>query len=266
MKVFRLTQIADCHDFNGTSIREDEAIGSQVFIPGVDDTVQHTLEEQKVAHPFRDEDVDLGLAERHLLDATANQLDLILHVVLADDGHGVEDYVRLIDADDFGGAGLDGEHGENARSAAQVQDDLAGHLTRVAHDGISVALRPRLVLRQRKCERSARLGPARIARPLRQYREHVVVNTEVGVSSEVAILVVFDVVAARHGNLVLESRTFPFDFADHVMHRLKKYATNQVDINLLFPSRPNDVVRLQQRSHRLTRTANLAQLEKRNKT
>lgn len=44
---------------NCSLVRENQAIGSKIFVSGIQDGVKHGLIEQEISHPLRDYDVDL---------------------------------------------------------------------------------------------------------------------------------------------------------------------------------------------------------------
>lgn len=69
--------ILDTSNKDGGLVREDQAILLQVLVTGVQDCVKHRLVEKKVAHPLRDDDIDLGEGNLNLLHLALDQGNLV---------------------------------------------------------------------------------------------------------------------------------------------------------------------------------------------
>lgn len=101
--------ILDTSKEDGRLVREDQAVLLQVGVTRIQHGVQHGLVEQEVAHPLRDDDVDLGEGHIDLLHLALDQGDLVGHTVGLDDLARLEDDGRHVDTDNVLRSSLDGE-------------------------------------------------------------------------------------------------------------------------------------------------------------
>jgi ribosomal protein S11 len=156
--------ILDTGDKDGGLVGEDETALDEVTVTGPQDGVQHGLVEQEVAHPLGDDDVDLGEGENNLLHLALQEGDLVAQAVDLDNLLGLADDGRHVDSDDVLGASLCGEpvgrvsvrgqkerngecaHGQDAGSAANIEDDLVLEQVTVLVDGVAVAACAHVVL------------------------------------------------------------------------------------------------------------------------
>ena len=78
--------VLDGGDVERSSIREHQTSGLQPLVSGEQDRVQHGLVEEAVAHPLRDDDVDLfdSIRQTDLLHLAAEYFDLVGEIVLLD--------------------------------------------------------------------------------------------------------------------------------------------------------------------------------------
>ena len=60
-------RVGDSAELEAAPVREDEAAGGEIFLPGLDHRVQHPLVQQEVAHPLRHDDVELIVRELNVL-------------------------------------------------------------------------------------------------------------------------------------------------------------------------------------------------------
>lgn len=103
--------IFDAGKENGGLVGEDEAVLLEIGVASIQDCVQHALVQQEIAHPLRDDDVDLGEGHLNLLHLALDQGDLVGEAVGLDNLAGLEDDGRHVDANDVLGAGLGSEPG-----------------------------------------------------------------------------------------------------------------------------------------------------------
>ena len=143
-------------DVNRRDVGEDRAPRLEHRVPGGDDSVEHGLEEQAVAHPLADQHVIRVGAARDV--AVPEEL---LHLAL-NDGYPVVDAVvrdvgararrhrrRAVHADDRGRASPRGEHREDAGAASHVQHLRALDQRGVALESVPVRGGPRDVVEHR---------------------------------------------------------------------------------------------------------------------
>ena len=67
--VVLITFIISGSDVHGAPVWHHSAPGFEESVPGMNDGVQHALEEEEVAHPLRDDDIEL-VSELLLLQTT----------------------------------------------------------------------------------------------------------------------------------------------------------------------------------------------------
>lgn len=94
---------------DGGLVGEDETILLEIGVSGVENGVEHGLVEKEVAHPLRDDDVDLGKGKLNLLHLALEKSDLVGETVGGDDFTSLEDDGRHIDTNNVLSTSLGGE-------------------------------------------------------------------------------------------------------------------------------------------------------------
>lgn len=100
--------------------RHQEAVGLEILVTGVKDGVEHGLVEERVAHPFTDNDVDLGDRELNLLNLASDQGDTVCEAIDSYIDARFVDNVGVVYSDDTGCARLRAEHGQDTCPAANI--------------------------------------------------------------------------------------------------------------------------------------------------
>lgn len=101
--------ILDTGDKDGGLVGEDQTALLEVAVTGPQNSVQHGLVEQEVAHPLGDDDVDLGEGENNLLHLALQESDLVAQAVDLDNLLGLVDDGRHVNSDNVLGTSLCGE-------------------------------------------------------------------------------------------------------------------------------------------------------------
>jgi len=153
--------VLDTGDKDGGLVGEDETALLEVTVTGPQDSVQHALVQQEVAHPLGDDDVDLGEGKNNLLHLALKKSDLVAQAVNLDDLLCLVDDGRHVNTNDVLGAGLCGEpvysvsalarvmcggvargareHAEDTGTAANIEDNLVLEEVGVLVNGVAVA-------------------------------------------------------------------------------------------------------------------------------
>jgi hypothetical protein len=98
--------ILDTGDENGGLVGEDETTLLEVAIASPQDSVQHGLVEQEVAHPLGDDDVDLGEGKSNFLHLALEKSDLVAQAVDLDNLLCLVNDGRHVNTNDVLGASL----------------------------------------------------------------------------------------------------------------------------------------------------------------
>lgn len=130
--------VLDTSGVDNRLVGEDQATLLKILVARPQHRVQHALVQQKVAHPLRDDDVDLRKRQLHLLHLALQQRDLVLHAVDLDNLLCFFDDGRVVDCDDVLCTGFDGEHAQDRSSAADVEDDLVFEEVLVLVDCVAI--------------------------------------------------------------------------------------------------------------------------------
>ncbi|RUS35207.1 hypothetical protein BC938DRAFT_474224 [Jimgerdemannia flammicorona] len=88
---------------------EDAAWGEEP-VASHEDRVEHSLVQQEITHPLRDDDVNLGDGEGDLLHPAADQRDHVREAVLGNNLACLLDDARVVDGEDTRGARASGKH------------------------------------------------------------------------------------------------------------------------------------------------------------
>lgn len=150
--------VLNANQAQGCLVRVDEAVWGQPFVPGIEDSVQHGLIKEKVAHPLGNDDVDLVHWQCHFLDFTLDDCDLVSKAVLSNDllsglGNGT-----ALDAVDVFRPGLCRKEAEDASPTADVEDNLVLEEMGVVENGRLVGLCPDLVLKHLLMDAKVSIG------------------------------------------------------------------------------------------------------------
>ncbi len=81
---------------HGGLVREDEAARGEVLVTGDKNGVQHGLVQQEVAHPLRDDDIDVLNRQDDLLHLALDQGNDVVQVVVLDNLASIVDNVRHV--------------------------------------------------------------------------------------------------------------------------------------------------------------------------
>jgi hypothetical protein len=117
--LFLVVSVLNSRKEDSSLVREDEAIGLEVLITRIEHRVEHALVQEEIAHPLRDDDVNLRERHLNLLHLALKESDLVRHAI---DGH---DFSRLLNdgrhihANDMLCAGLDREPATKFLSATK---------------------------------------------------------------------------------------------------------------------------------------------------
>lgn len=101
--------ILDTGNVDGSLVGEDETVLDKVLVPGVQNGVQHGFVEQEVAHPLRDDDIDVVKRKDDLLHLALEKGNLIGQTVGGNDLLSLANDGRHVDTNDVLCAGLSGE-------------------------------------------------------------------------------------------------------------------------------------------------------------
>jgi len=123
--VVLVLSVLDGRDVEGGAVGEHEAVGGQPLVSGVENGVQHGLVEEAVAHPLGDDDVDLFHGQFDVLHFAADHGDFVRKVIGVDNLLSRFNDSGHVDAVHVGSAGFGSEHGEDAGTTADVEDDLS---------------------------------------------------------------------------------------------------------------------------------------------
>lgn len=104
-----ILSVLDTGHEDGGLVGEDQAVLDEVLVTGIQDSVEHALVQQEVAHPLGDDDVDLIEGQLDLLHLALEQGDLVAHAVGLDNLLGLVDDGGHVDSDDMLGACTHGE-------------------------------------------------------------------------------------------------------------------------------------------------------------
>lgn len=139
-------------------------------ISGEENALQHALVEEKVAHPFRYDNIDKRLCTRlwvprqlHLFDLAGDDLNYVVEMVRLYDLARLLSNVGTFDSVDFSCACASREKRQNTCPCPDVEDDLAIKNVPIVKDRSHVGLRPRLVF------------------------NHLFVNTKVAIGSKIVV-------------------------------------------------------------------------------
>jgi hypothetical protein len=174
--VLLVVAVLDTSHEDGGLVREDKtlAVLAEVAITRPKDGVKHRLVEEEVAHPLRDDDINLGERKLDLLHLALEKGNLVREAVHLDDLPGLDNDGRHVNTDNVLCASLGGEHAENGGTAADIEDDLVLEEVGVVVDGIAVALGADLVLEHLLVDSMVVVGVE-------------VVTVRIGVSDEISI-------------------------------------------------------------------------------
>jgi hypothetical protein len=103
--------IFDAGKENGGLVGEDETILLEVGVTSIQDGVQHALIQKEVAHPLRDDNVNLGERHLNLLHLSLDKGDLVGQAVGLDNLAGLEDDGGHVDTNYVLGASLGSKPG-----------------------------------------------------------------------------------------------------------------------------------------------------------
>lgn len=101
--------VLDTGHEDGGLVGEDQAILDEVLVTSIKNSVQHALVQQEVAHPLRNNNIDLVIRKHNLLHLALEESDLVRHAVALDDLAGLVDDGRHVDANDVLSTCLYGE-------------------------------------------------------------------------------------------------------------------------------------------------------------
>jgi len=158
-------------------VGEEEAIRGQPAVTSNKDGVEHGLVEEEVAHPLRDDNINLfnAIGKRNLLKLALDQGNLVLKTVLLDDLLSAVVDLSTLNTDNLLGTCLGSEHTKNTSTAADIKNNLILEEVLILNDRLHVGLGTNFVL------------------------EHFLMDTEVRIAIEIIVLrsAVF-----RHGAIV----------------------------------------------------------------
>eukprot|EP00760_Papus_ankaliazontas_P028252 PhM_4_TR359/c0_g1_i3/m.71426 len=125
-------------------------VGEKLYIRGTElvaghqHGVQHGLVDEEVAHPLRDDDIDL-LGHIDLLELSVENRDDIVKLVLLDDLPGLVSNGAALNSVNLAGASAGGKHREDTCATANIKDDFVLEQMGVAIHGVPVRARADLI-------------------------------------------------------------------------------------------------------------------------
>jgi hypothetical protein len=122
-----------------------------------DDGTHDRVVQQAVPHPVAEDDVNV-LGEGDVFDSALNNLNLAVKTVQRDDLTRRRRNRALLDRVDLPSAAASGEHREDARPGANVQDGLVGEECRIPIDRLLVGAGSNLILQHIFVDTEVRIG------------------------------------------------------------------------------------------------------------
>mmetsp|Transcript_33810 Transcript_33810/g.66954 ORF Transcript_33810/g.66954 Transcript_33810/m.66954 type:complete len:315 (-) Transcript_33810:44-988(-) len=130
----------------GGLVGKDQTAFLQPLVSAEENGIEHTLVKEEIAHPLRDDDVNLVHRERHLLSLACDELHNVVIVVVRNDlPRDLHDF-RALDAVYLLCSRLGSEQRENTAAGPNVQNRFASEQVSVLKNGLLISARSHGVL------------------------------------------------------------------------------------------------------------------------